>query len=201
MITSSAERLASYPGKTTAAQNQRNGDLGINSLGAEPGAANMNLPESLAFARGRRSLDRSVWYSGWLLTLLATAEETRGQFALIEATARKGNVPPRHVHHREEETFYVLEGEMNVTVGDRTFKATPGTLVCLPRDVAHSFAIESEQLRTLILLTPAGLEGFFKEFSVPAPAMTLPPANEPAYGEVQRMLEAAPRYGLEFVLP
>ena len=90
---------------------------------------------------------------------------------------------------------------MNVTVGDRSFKATPGTLVYLPRDCAHSFEIESEQLRTLILLTPAGLEGFFKEFSVPAPAMTLPPANEPAYGEVQRMLQAAPRYGLEFVLP
>jgi quercetin dioxygenase-like cupin family protein len=160
----------------------------------------MNPLESIAFARGR-SLDRSVWYSGWLLTFLATAEETRGQFALIEATARKGNVPPRHIHRREEETFYVLEGEMNATVGDRTFKATPGTLVCLPRDVAHSFAIESEQLRTLILLTPAGLEGFFKEFSVPAPAMTLPPANEPAYSEVQRMLEAAPRYGLEFLLP
>ena len=201
MITSSTEGLASYPGKTTAAQNEHNGDLGINSPGAVPGAANMNPAESFAFARGRESLDRSVWYSGWLLTFLATAEETRGQFALIEATSRKGNVPPRHIHRREEETFYVLEGEMNVTVGDRTFKATPGTLVCLPRGVAHSFTIESEQLRTLILLTPAGLEGFFKEFSVPAPAMRLPPANEPAYGEVQRMLEAAPRYGLEFVLP
>src|SRR6516165_6815951 len=150
-----------------------------------------------AFGTGRQSLERSVWYSGWLLTFLATGEETRGQFALIEATARKGNVPPRHVHRREE----MLEGEMNVTVGDRTFKATPGTLVCLPRDVAHSCAIESEQLRTLILLTPAGLEDFFKEFSVPAPAMTLPPPDELAYSEVQRMLEAAPRYGLEFVLP
>jgi quercetin dioxygenase-like cupin family protein len=201
MITSSTERLASDLVKTTAAQSEHNGDLGINSPGAVPGAADMNPPEPFAFARGRRSLDRSVWYSGWLLTFLATAEETRGQFALIEATARKGNVPPRHIHRREEETFYVLEGEMTVTVGDRTFKATPGTLVSLPRDVAHSFAIESEQLRTLILLTPAGLEGFFKEFSVPAPAMTLPPADESAYGDVQKLLEAAPRYGLEFLLP
>jgi hypothetical protein len=50
----------------------------------------------------------------------------------------------------------------------------------------------------LILLTPAGLEGWFKEFSVPAPAMTLPPVDEPEYREVQSMLEAAPRYGLEF---
>jgi quercetin dioxygenase-like cupin family protein len=201
MITSSTEKLASHPVATTAAKNEHKGDLEISSPGAAPGAANMNSPESSAFARGRRSLDRSVWYSGWLLTFLATAEETSGRFALIEATARKGNVPPRHIHRREEETFYVLEGEMNVTVGDRTFEATPGTLVCLPRDVAHSFAIESEQLRALILLTPAGLEGFFKEFSVPAPAMTLPPPDELAYSEVQRMLEAAPRYGLEFVLP
>lgn len=52
----------------------------------------------------------------------------------------------------------------------------------------------------LILVTPAGLEGWFREFSVPAPAMTLPPADEPGYGDVQTMLEAAPRYGLEFVL-
>jgi len=54
------------------------------------------------------------------MTFLATAEDTQGKFALIEAVARKGNVPPPHIHHREEETFYVLEGEMTVSVGDRT---------------------------------------------------------------------------------
>jgi len=165
-------------------------------------AVTTNIEESFAFARGRKSLDRSVWYNGWLLTFLATAEETRGQFALIEATTRKGNVPPRHTHHREEETFYVLEGEMSISVGDRTIKAMPGTVVCLLRDVAHSFTIESEQLRMLILLTPAGLEGWFKEFSVPAPAMTLPPpAAEAPYSEIQRMLDVSTQYGLEFVLP
>src|SRR6516164_4820421 len=72
MITSSTEKLASYPVKTTAAQNEHNGDLEISSPGAAPGAANA---ESFAFARGR-TLDRSVWYSGWLLIFLATAEET-----------------------------------------------------------------------------------------------------------------------------
>ena len=164
-------------------------------------AVTTNVEESFAFARGRKSLDRSVWYSGWLLTFLATAEETRGQFALIEAISRKGNVPPRHIHHREEETFYVLEGEMTVSVGDRTFKATPGTMVCLPRDVAHSFAIDSEHLRMLVLLTPAGLEGWFKEFSVPAPAMTLPPPAEVPYSEMEKMLDVSSQYGLEFVLP
>src|SRR5215469_10753378 len=108
--------------------------------------------ESIGFSRGRRSLDRSVWYNGSLMTFLATGEETHGQFALIEAVARRGNAPPPHTHHREEETFYVLEGEMTFSIGGQTIKATPGTMVCLPRDVAHSFVIDSEQLRMLILL-------------------------------------------------
>jgi quercetin dioxygenase-like cupin family protein len=201
MITPSTERLASYPVKTTAAQNEHNGDLEISSPSAETGAANMPSPESIGFGRGQQSLDHSVWYSGALMTFLATGEDTRGQFALIEAVGRRGNVPPPHIHHREDEIFYVLEGEMIFSVADRTIKGTPGTMIFLPRDVRHSFTIESEQYRMLILITPAGFEAWFKEFSVPAPAMTLPPANEPAYGEVQRMLEAAPRYGLEFVLP
>ena len=118
-----------------------------------------------------------------------------------EAVTRKGNGPPPHIHHREDETFYVVEGEVTVSVGDRTITATPGTMVFLPRGIPHTFAIESDQARMLVIVTPAGLEGWFKEFSVPAAAMTLPPADEPAYSEVQRMFEAAPLYGLEFVLP
>jgi quercetin dioxygenase-like cupin family protein len=164
------------------------------------GSSNYTKVEELAaFTRGRRSLDRSVWYNGQLMTFLATAEDTQGKFALIEAVAKRGNVPPPHIHRREEEAFYVLEGEMTFSVGGQTIKATPGTMVCLPRDVAHSFVIDSEQLRVLILLTPAGFEGWFKEFSVPARAMTLPPADEPGYTEVKRMLDAASQYGIEFV--
>ena len=176
-------------------------DLEISSSGEASAAANVKPTESIGFSNGGQSLDRSVWYNGSLMTFLATGEDSHGQFALIEAVARKGNVPPAHIHHREDEIFYVLEGEVVVSVGDRTIKGTAGTMFFLPRNVPHSFTIESEQSRMLILLTPAGLEGWFKEFSVPAPAMALPPADEPAYGEVQRMLEAAPRYGIEFVLP
>jgi catechol-2,3-dioxygenase/quercetin dioxygenase-like cupin family protein len=186
----------------TAPELQRNEfKYGKESIMTTQVAVNTRVEESIAFARGRRSLDRSVWYNGSLMTFLATAEDTQGQFALIEAVARKGNVPPPHIHHREEETFYVLEGEMTVSVGDRTIKATRGTMVFLPCGVAHSFTIESEQLRMLILLTPAGMEGWFKEFSVAAPAMTLPPAPEVPYSEIQRMLEVGPQYGIEFVLP
>ena len=162
---------------------------------------NKGAQELITFARGRQSLEQSVWYNGWLTTFLVTGQDTQGQFALMEQVTRNNNVPPPHIHHREDEVFYVLEGEVTFSVGDRTIKATPGTMVCLPRDVAHSFEIDSEQVRMLILLTPAGFEGWFKEFSVPAPTMTLPPQVEVPYSDIQRMLESSLRYGIEIVSP
>lgn len=157
--------------------------------------------ERIACVRGRQSLEQSVWYAGWLLTFLATGADTGGQFALMEQVARKGSVPPRHIHHREDETFYVVEGEMTFFVGEETIKATPGTMVFAPRDVAHSFTIDSDQVRILVMVAPAGAEGFFKECSVPAPLMTLPPPAETPYSEIQKMMALAPSYGFEFVPP
>src|SRR3974390_448439 len=163
--------------------------------------AKMGSEGPIAFFRGRQSLEQSVWYSGWLLTFLATGQDTEGQFALQEQVGRKGNVPPPHIHHREDETFYVLEGEMTFSIGDRTIKATPGTMVFAPRDVVHSFTIDSEQVRILVQITPAGLEAFFKACSVPALSMTLPPPAEIPYSEVQKMMALASQYGFEFVMP
>jgi quercetin dioxygenase-like cupin family protein len=118
---------------------------------------------SVAFGRGRQSLEHSFWYTGGLLTLLATDENTNGQFALQEQVGRKGNVPSPHIHHREDETFYVLEGEMTFSVGDQTIKATPGTTVFAPRDVVHSFTIDSEQVRILVMNSPDGLRVRFTQ--------------------------------------
>ena len=137
------------------------------------------------------------------MTFLATGEDTQGQFALIEAVQRRGNVPPPHIHHREDEIFYLLEGELTVSVGDRTMKARAWNYGLLTTQCA---ALVHDRIgagaKCSVLLTPAGFEGWFKEFrACRAPAMTLPPATEVAYEDVQRMLEAAPRYGLEFVLP
>lgn len=162
---------------------------------------NTNVRESSPFAQGRQSLDRSIWYNGSLMTFLATGEDTEGQFALIESVTRKGNGPPPHIHHREDETFDVVEGEVTVSVGDRSITATPGTMVFLPRGIPHTFAIESDQARMLVLVTPAGLEGWFKEFSVPAPAIALPPPAELSYSQIQEILAEAPKFGLEFILP
>ena len=119
----------------------------------------------------------------------------------MEQVARKGNVPPRHIHHREDETFYVVEGEMTFSVGDQTIKATPARWSSPRATSPHSFTIDSEQVRILVMVAPAGAEGFFKECSVPAPSMTLPPPAETPYSEIQKMMALAPQYGFEFVPP
>jgi quercetin dioxygenase-like cupin family protein len=190
-------RLAAHPRRLHAPQPSREKER----IMVTESATQAGVGELVAFGRGRQSLERSVWYSGWLLTFLATGEETNGQFALMEQVARKGNVPPRHIHHREDETFYVVEGEMTFSIGDDTIKATAGTLVFAPRDIPHSFTIDSEQVRILVMVAPAGAERFFKACSVPAPSMTLPPPADVPYSEIQKMMALAPTYGFEFVRP
>ncbi len=74
-------------------------------------------------------------------------------------------------------------------------------MVFAPRDIPHSFTIDSEQVRILVLNVPAGIEEFFKECSVPAPSMTLPPPAEIPYAEIQKMMALAGKFGFEFVLP
>jgi len=84
---------------------------------------------------------------------------------------------------------------MTAWIGDRTIHGTPGTLIFGPRGVPHSFEIHSDTVRMLILLTPAGLEGYFKEFCPPAPSLTLPPPVEVPDADVERLIAVASKYG------
>jgi quercetin dioxygenase-like cupin family protein len=104
-----------------------------------PLSGTAGIEQLTAFSRGRQSLKEAVWYSGDLLTFLATGKDTQGRFALLEVVARKGNVPPPHIHRREDETFYILAGEITASVGGQTIKGTPGTMIFLPRNVTYSF--------------------------------------------------------------
>ncbi len=147
-------------------------------------------------------LERSVWYGGFLLTFLATSEDTQGAFSLIDTVARRGVSvePPLHIHSREEESFYVLEGEMTVYVGEEAIHAASGTLVTMPRGVPHRFAIKSEQARYMNLCTPGGFDGFLRDLSVPALSMTLPPAPD-GHPDIGRLITTAAKYGIEIVAP
>lgn len=96
--------------------------------------------------------------------VLLSGEDTGGAFSLLFYTAPPNGGPPRHVHHREEETFYVLEGEFEFLRGDTLVKAGPGTVVYAVRDVPHTFRnIGDMEGRLLIQISPAGFEKFFEQ--------------------------------------
>ena len=137
----------------------------------------------------------AYWTLGELLTLVATAEQTGGSFSLVEELLPRGAEPPPHVHHREDESFFVLDGSMSVRVGDEVFSAAPGSFIFCPRDVPHLLTVESETVRMLTLCTPGGVESLFVELGRPAPSRTLP-VGEPE-PDIERVVTLAEHYGAE----
>ena len=125
------------------------------------------------FKRGT-SLRFSKWYLGNLTTNLAEKNDTDGAFFLVEATLAPGTEPPPHTHSREDELFYVLEGEFDVYVREEGFKVGTGECIFLPRLLPHAFVIRSNRLRLLTLFTPAGLEEAFRGVGSPAQNLELP---------------------------
>jgi quercetin dioxygenase-like cupin family protein len=144
---------------------------------------------------------RTIAVVGDVYRFLATGEDTNGKYALWEALVPPGGGPPPHVHSREEEGFYLLEGEIALQVGDKRLVATAGMFVNMPVGRLHSFKNETDRpARMLISVAPAGLEKMFFESGVPLPegsTAALPPTKE----GIERLLAVAPRYGIEIKLP
>jgi quercetin dioxygenase-like cupin family protein len=110
-----------------------------------------------------------------LFTTKITGDETNGEWAMFEMTDSSQSGPPLHTHPWHE-TFYVLEGEMEVQVGNRKAIATPGTLLHVPENVAHTFKVCSPSVRVLVMIAPASAEAFYRE--VGARVTALPPDPE-----------------------
>jgi mannose-6-phosphate isomerase-like protein (cupin superfamily) len=144
---------------------------------------------------------RTIAVVGDVYRFLATGEDTNGKYALWEAIVPPGGGPPPHVHSREEEGFYILEGEITLTIGDKRLVVSAGMLANMPVGTPHSFKNESSRsAKMLISVAPAGLEKMFFEFGVPVAegsTAALPPTKE----EIEKLQAVAPRYGIEIRLP
>jgi mannose-6-phosphate isomerase-like protein (cupin superfamily) len=142
---------------------------------------------------------RAIWFLNNRMTVKATAESTGGAFGLLETLVAPGFSPPLHVHHREDEAFWILEGQVTMRCGERTFQAGPGAFVFLPRDVPHTFVVEGDApARMLTLLTPGGGEGFFLAAGRTPEQDGLPPAGPPDIAALKR---AGEQFGAEIVGP
>lgn len=143
-------------------------------------------------------LENSIWYNGHTFSFLLDADQTSGAFVLIHCYFRKGGEPPAHFHRNEEEIFYVLEGEIRFHIGDKNFIAKAGELAFAPREIPHQFSLITETAKALLLITPAGMETFFKEYSVPAQSLELPAVHkgEPPAAFLQNMMARATELGI-----
>ena len=157
----------------------------------------MNEPRALHVTEGE---GKKLWVADELMAFKASGKDTGGAYALTDSVVPSWGGPPPHVHLREDEAFWVLEGDLEVTVGETTFGAGAGSFVHLPKGVPHAYRnVGSGPARFLTLMVPAGLEGFFEEVGKPGSDASSPPP----FGEedIERLLEVAPKYGVEILPP
>jgi quercetin dioxygenase-like cupin family protein len=140
----------------------------------------------------------AFWWQGSLMKIKARAEDTGGALGLVDGSFYKGFGPPLHIHSREDEALYVLEGQIRFRQGDDEFVAGPGTWVWGPRGVPHAFKVESERARALVLVTPGGFERMFAEGGVPAGESAGPPEQE---YDPEAATAISEKFGFEVVGP
>ena len=140
-----------------------------------------------------------TWFQPNRMTIKAGREHTAGAYGLVESWVRAGSSPPLHVHHREDEAFYVLEGRVLFHCDGREVLAGPGSYVFLPRGVPHTFLVEGdEDAHLLTLISPGGGERFFVEAGRPPEGPGLPPPGPP---DVERLKQVSAEFGAEIVGP
>lgn len=141
----------------------------------------------------------SVWSLGGRFTIKLADASADGRFSLVESVAFRSTEPPLHVHQREDEAWYVLDGEMTFHVGDSVLNATSGSFVFAPMGIAHSFTVDVEPTRVLVLTAPSGFEHFALELGVPA-GDDRPPSELTVPGP-ETLGPVAERYGIKIVGP
>jgi quercetin dioxygenase-like cupin family protein len=142
------------------------------------------------------------WWFGALAEIKATAADTGGQMSIVVVTEHAGAEAPLHVHHRDDEGFWILEGEVTFEVGGETIEASAGDYVFGPRDIPHRFTVGDRGCRMLFILVPGGIEGVIRATSDPAPSRTLPPPpeKEPTAEEIEGLKAAVKEHGYELLV-
>ena len=140
----------------------------------------------------------ATWFAGALLVHKADATSTDGRFDLLDQTMPPGYAVPRHVHHAEDEAWYLLGGEVTFYCGEQEFTAAKGSWVFAPRDIPHTFKAGPRGARALTFASPSGFARFVDEFGEPAPTRSLPP---PAPIDEGRLVALAQKYQVEILGP
>ena len=138
-------------------------------------------------------------WMGELAIIHTDGKSTNNAYSLIELYATKEGEVPWHIHHREDESFYVIDGEMSFYIGDKVYKASAGDFVFAPKGIPHRYTVDSPgHVRVLMTFSPSGFENFIRATSTPAESMT-PPKPAPIEMDFEELAGKAAEYGAEFV--
>lgn len=138
---------------------------------------------------------------GAVFNFLARGSETEGRHALIKILVEKGAEPPAHIHSREDESYFILKGIIEYTIGADKLTVKEGEYVYLPKDVQHSFKILSERAEVLMWISPAGLDQWFWDNSAPAPdgkALSIP-HGPPSAEVIEHFVTSLQTYGVQML--
>lgn len=132
------------------------------------------------------------WWFGALAEIKLTAGQTGGALSIVEITEAPGAEAPLHVHERDDETFWILDGDVRIEVGDTAIELSAGDVAFGPRGVPHRYTVGDRGCRMLFIMTPGGFEELVRGMSVPAQSRTLPPADdgEPDWDHVAAVAKA-----------
>ena len=121
--------------------------------------------------------ENARWWFDALAVIKTRAADTNGQLTIIEVTEPPNAEAPLHVHHHEDEGFYVLAGDVTIHVGDNIVEAGPGDFAFGPRDIPHRYTVGRDGCRMLFICTPGGFEDLVIGMSRPAESLRLPPST------------------------
>lgn len=147
----------------------------------------------------RKDEGEARWWFAALAVIRATGADTGGQMTIVEVTEPPGTEAPLHVHHREDEAFFIIEGSATIEVGEDSFDVGPGDYAFGPRDIPHRYTVGDEGCRMLFICLPGGnFENVVVAMSEPAGARTLPPPSE-AEPDMNRIAAIAEAHGCELL--
>jgi mannose-6-phosphate isomerase-like protein (cupin superfamily) len=160
---------------------------------------NSDMTQSAGPLFVRNDEGEARWWFGGLAVIRATGADTGGLMTIVEMTEPPGSEAPLHVHHREDEAFYILEGSATIHVGALSFEVGPGDYAFGPRDIPHRYSVGPGGCRMLMICTPGGnFENIVRQMSVPAESRTLPPPSD-AEPDMERVAAIAEANGCELL--
>ena len=140
-----------------------------------------------------------IWWKSGRVTVKSAGAETGGAFSQVVTDDPHGSGAPLHLHHNEDETFYVLEGEVTVLVGEERIDLSTGDYLFAPRGVAHAYVVRSERARMLGMFSPAGLDQLIVSLGVPVTGPE--PPTDAVMPPMDEMVRQFASYGVEILGP